>query len=613
MTKKINIGKNAYVEVTIPIYPSEYSRELEQNIIHKIAKKYDISPSKVKPNITFKTNSKNECTSLNAKNIESIHDPKFQQHLFEEYMSEHGIKKEDYDYEYILNIDSQVNSHIDYNRYETGRRYSINWLRWSNFLSYGSNNYFDFRDLKGLVLLNSEPANQGGKSTFAYDVLHFLFFGKTKSGKGKTLDKLFNNYLPDETELFVEGSFTINDEEYIIRRKLVRPDKNKKTKTIQQTVEYFHVVGDNLTEELVDIDNLQDDNSVKTNKIIKEAIGNEDDFDMIISANSKDLDSLISLKDTDRGKLLHRWNGLSVIEDKFIVAKDIFKQSCTEKYSKLYSREELKNKIDEYNQSIKEHGELIEKFNEKLIQVENEITNKTNDKEKLLEQKQSVDTNLSKLDFVTEERKLNIITENGKKLKLQKEVLESEITTFTKMEVDFNDLKSKIKTLHDNITNCKVNITKIDGEVNTLRKDIKKLQSAEYCPTCKRKFDDDKHDFSKEISANELRIKELSNLKIVTETNLTEYSKELNDLEIIEEEVDKRNKKMIKLSLIEKDIIEERNNYTKQKNILNELKKNENIIKENNRINTELNIITEHIKTNERIKTNILHDITSTH
>ena len=86
MTKKINIGKNAYVEVTIPIYPSEYSRELEQNIIHKIAKKYDISPSKVKPNITFKTNSKNECTSLNAKNIESIHDPKFQQHLFEEYI-----------------------------------------------------------------------------------------------------------------------------------------------------------------------------------------------------------------------------------------------------------------------------------------------------------------------------------------------------------------------------------------------------------------------------------------------------------------------------------------------------------------------------------------------
>ena len=38
-----------------------------------------------------------------------------------------------------------------------------------------------------LVLLNGEPANKSGKSTFAYDLLHFLLFGKTNTKKAKTL------------------------------------------------------------------------------------------------------------------------------------------------------------------------------------------------------------------------------------------------------------------------------------------------------------------------------------------------------------------------------------------------------------------------------------------
>ena len=52
-----------------------------------------------------------------------------------------------------------------------------------------------------LYILCGAPGS--GKSTFAYDLLHFLLFGKTKSGKADSLGELFNNYLPNENEVKV--------------------------------------------------------------------------------------------------------------------------------------------------------------------------------------------------------------------------------------------------------------------------------------------------------------------------------------------------------------------------------------------------------------------------
>ena len=140
--------------------------------------------------------------------IQNIQDPKFQQHLFKVYLDENGI--DDYDFDELVKIDSQINSLIDYEVYDKSKRYEIKWIRWSNFLSYGDDNFFDFTQLNGLVLLNGEPANQSGKSTFAYDLLHFVLFGKTTSGKADVLSDIFNRYRPETTEVKVEGCICID-------------------------------------------------------------------------------------------------------------------------------------------------------------------------------------------------------------------------------------------------------------------------------------------------------------------------------------------------------------------------------------------------------------------
>ena len=319
MEKKIDIGKNGKVKIIWNVSPLDYTKENEKNIKVLFAEKYGIPQNNIYIEKNFKKLT-TDSTALNADNIKEITDPNFHYKLYQDYLHQNEIK--DYDWEAICSIDSMVNNQIDFDKYEKGKRYTVKWLDWSNFLSYGQTNHFDFTQLHGLVLLNGEPANKSGKSTFAYDLLHFLFFGETHSGKADNLAELFNIHLPDETELKVEGCINIDGTDYIIKRTLKRAAKSKKQlRTATQKIEYYRINEVGEQEELADIDNLQEESTTKTNKVIKEAIGNEDDFDMIISANAKDLDELISLKTTDRGRILSRWIGLSCLEDKNTVAR----------------------------------------------------------------------------------------------------------------------------------------------------------------------------------------------------------------------------------------------------------------------------------------------------
>ena len=163
MTKKIDIGQNAKVKIQWNVHQSNYSKELENSIIALMAKKYGIPQKNIVVEPNYATNG--DSGILSTETVQSIQDPKFQQELMKQFITNNDIK--DIDFEEIIKIDSQINSLIDYDIYDKGKKYEIKWVKWDNFLSYGSDNYFDFTTLKGLVLLNGEPANKSGKSTFA--------------------------------------------------------------------------------------------------------------------------------------------------------------------------------------------------------------------------------------------------------------------------------------------------------------------------------------------------------------------------------------------------------------------------------------------------------------
>ena len=520
MVKKIDIGQKAKVEIVWATSQSDYSREQEKNIISMMAQKYGIPAKNIRVTPSFVT--PNNDGVLSTESSDNIHDPKFMQELMQKYILEKGIK--DIDFNEIVKIDSQINSLIDFDSYGKSKRYIIKWVKWSNFLSYGPDNYFDFRTLHGLVLLNGVPANKSGKSTFAYDLLHFLLFGKTNTKKAKTLGQLFNNYIPDAKTVNVEGCINIDGEDYIIRRTLTRP-VGKKSKTITNKVEYYKLAPDGTETELSD-DNLEGASATETSKIIKDALGNENDFDLIISANAKDLDSLISLTETEKGRLLSRWIGLSIIEDKDAIARNKWnKEISVGRYSDMYNRVQLDADINELTNNNKALNDSIENSNKIIMDCDSKIDAFNKSRDALLSSKQQIDSNLLKVDVVTLESRIKTIIDSGVRKKTELETVNKEIDDIGEIdysEDDYRKMRSENEAL----------ISKMAEErsaINMLKSTNKALANAEYCPTCHRKLDN--VDNSAQIKKNEEEIQKHINNGVEMKKKSDEIIANMNSIE----------------------------------------------------------------------------------
>ena len=454
---KTTIGKKSKVEIQWNVIPSNYSLEKAETIRAEMAKKYGIPKDNITVTPNFiKLNDNGEVVALSNEVIDNIQDPKFQQNLFLKYFEENGITE--YNFDEICKIDNHINSLIDYEIYDAHRRYEIKWIKWSNFLSYGEDNFFDFRNLKGLILLNGEPANQSGKTTFAIDLLHFLLYGKTS--KTSTLDKTFNKHLPETTKLYVEGSLMIDGEEIIIRRTLKRTSLEKRTsKTrVSQDIEFFKVINGELTE-LEDIDDKREESTTKTNKAIKDAIGKEEDFDMIISTTSSNLDELIEKKDTERGRLLTRWIGLLPLERKDELARKKYNEEVKPYLlSKRYNSEELKREISLFETSNKTLEKEVKDLNNENQKIDKEIDELEKNRDNLISAKRKIDEEVLKIDITTVNAKIEKIKIEGS---AKKEKLNNNIKRIEEIgEIDFSIEENTLITYYrDEICNTRISVS----------------------------------------------------------------------------------------------------------------------------------------------------------
>ena len=592
MKKKIDIGQNAKVKIQWNVHQSNYSRELENSMITLMAKKYGI-PAK---NITIETNyiTNGDSGVLSTETVESIHDPKFQQELMKQFIVNNDIK--DVDFEEILKIDSQINALIDYDKYDKGKKYTIKWVKWSNFLSYGPDNFFDFTTLNGLVLLNGEPANKSGKSTFAYDLLHFLLFGKTNTNKAKNLGELFNNYLPETRTINVEGCINIEGDDYIIRRTLTRPAQSKKTKTVTNKVEYYKISEDG-SEEMLPEDNQQEASTTATSKIIKEALGNESDFDLIISANAKDLDNIISLTETEKGRLLSRWIGLSVIEDKDIKAREKWnKEISVGRYSDMYNQSQLESDIEILTKTNEENNSEIKKLTDKITEYDKTISEQQKNRDLLLSSKQIIDNSLLKIDATTLQASINNLIEIGKRKNGELSILEQQLLEMGVISYSEDEYK-KMKSENERLINDMA-ITK--SSISNLKATNKALENAEFCPTCHRKLEG--VDNSKQIADNNEKIQHLTENGIAMKKRSDELVIAMNNIEELRIKSNKKTQLELKIAALKMEISNKREEYKDKSQILKEIQKNKDAITKNNEIDANINVITTNINVTENLK-----------
>ena len=588
----IELGSKARVLVNWNVSMYDYSKDKEKEIISKISKKYSIPKEKVRVSPQFLTVGENgEDLSVTTEIIQNIQDPMFQQKLFKEYLSLNDIK--DYDFESISAIDAEINAKIDYQVYDKYRRYCVKWVKWDNFLSYGSDNFFDFTKMKGLVLLSGEPANQSGKTTFAIDLLHFLLYGKTT--KVDTLAKVFNKHIPNATQVLVEGCITIDGEDYIIKRTITRPALSKRSakSKVSQKVEYYKIIGDTQTELEEYVDNQQEENSVQTNKVIKEAIGRESDFDLIMSISETTLDELVKKKEAERGRLLSRWIGLLPIEEKEALAREKFNSEIKPSLiSNLYSSASVTEERDAFLMRIETLTKDNAKLDEENKKTDTTIANLEQTKQTLSNAKKGIDTELAKIDIVTLSKQMEECLIQGKTKKNEHDNIVKELKELENIEFSIEEYESTQKNLNEANTRLAV----LGEKYSSTKQQIEKLKKSEYCPTCGRKLDNVDNSsmietLSKELSSigeDGRKAREVSNA-------LFKQMEELKNKRLKYEE---RNKIEVKQAALELNLERLRSEYKDLASKKKEYEKNSEAIDKNNEIELQIRNTDELIRSN---------------
>lgn len=602
--KKVDIGQKAKVNLKWRVLPVDYSHEKEADIIAKFARKYGIP----KNNVTVEPeyideNGNSGVDAFSNSAAQNIQDPLFMQELFKQYMTEHKI--EDVDFDEILKIDNAMNANINFEAYDKHKKYTVKWIRWSNFMSYGPDNYIDLTTLKGLVLLSSEPANQGGKSTFCLDLFRFLLFGKVTSRAGNwTLARTFNDFLPEATEVKVEGCISIDGSDYVIKRTVTRPDLKRRSEKskVAQKVYYYKLVNGEYVDLEEDADNESEVSGKETNKAIREAIGNESDFDLMICVDRRNLEGLISLKDTDRGRLIARWIGLLPLEEKDKLSREYFNKLVSPKLLlNKYSKEELIGDNEELEASNKELIEQGIKWNKEKEESEKILADYRTRRDELLVSKPQIDEELTEIDKQSVENKEKSLTEQGVKKAKEKEDNEKAYKAIKDVEFnedDYNRAVAEDKSLS-------IKRTSIENTIDRLKTEVEQLKKGEFCPLCGSKLKD--VDNTEKIKEKKAEIKEKTQ-------ELEKIDKKLANLEKnLEKLAENRQKyqEKVKLGLvIEKNEVDLENLRAKVmdcRRVLKDLKKNDEAIRKCNEITAKINAIDVSVKEEESIKRDLEH------
>jgi len=562
--------ENKYKSPTIRVewedYPENFTKERKLRVKSYFQKKYNtqkisiiLKPKKVK---------QSEQTEIISENLFDLN---YQKKLIKEYVSLNG---NNIDSEFIERLDDKVNEKLITKKDLSFKinECKIKSIQFSNFLSYGDNNQISFEKIPGITIINSSPGNAAGKTTLLNAIV-FLLFGSTFSTKKN--EEIFNLYT-DKNEVKVSGIIQIDDHDFRLDRILTRkPKKKGSSEWSYSSVFNFFKLNPDGTEV-----NETEEQRKETEKVLKENIGDIDDFLLTIIATSDNLEDLIHAGATDRGKIFSRFMGLDILQEKGDICKTLYTEYQKGLKSSQYNSEELKNEIESHKEEITKikedildrqtkidsikldiEGLILQKDNllKDIIKIDPEVvklsyTALLGDKsltQTTLSEKEAqhinLKTNIEGLEHHYEETKYNSLLEKEKELLSVLSKYKSNLDTIkeenTKLEIKLAekdlidktiiDLENKIKEkqglILDNMFNQELldnlitEIGVITNERANNNKDIlstldliKQLEEGEFCPTCKRKLEDVDH--TEEINGLKQKVVDL---KVKNETNMT--------------------------------------------------------------------------------------------
>lgn len=563
-----------------------YSRANQTRVINHFANKYGISKSNI--SVTFKAVKKNangDIIEVSGAGIENIMDVNYQRSLMKEVIDRDGKVV---DFNRILALDDKVNGELNVDLNESQHRsWSIKWVMVDNFLSFGENNYAPFSKLRGLTIVNSIPANQGGKTTLTIDAIKFLLHGTTT--KTDRNEEVFNLYT-DKNDLTVRGMIVIEDEEIIIERKMKRSAKKGGGWTVTNKLNYYKLLPDD-TEELQN-----EEDAKQTTKKLRETIGTEKDFEMLVLATEKNLDDLIGLTTTESGKILTRLIGLEILELKEAAVRGMYNEFAKKKKSNLYDVITLGEEITDHKEKIVLGGELKTTLTDTLNDTVKTISDLNDENDRLLNSKENVDVTIFELNPSKLDSDINDLTAKGITTKEKCDAIKVKIANIG--EVDFDEDRHYIltKDLNKKITDKAIK----SGEVTRLKNVVTGLIAGGICQSCNRKLDD--VDNTEHIAKHELDIEKLNNEIFIIDGELKIIETEIGVLTKTKTLVDEKNRLELDKDRAEVEMDSLRNSILSKRNDLKKYNLNLEAIELNRKIDSEVAKVKTDIKVAEVTK-----------
>ena len=459
-----SLFENPIIQVVWEDVPENFTQDKLKSVKHYFSKKYNTSNVNV---LTKAKNIENENTQSIDVSV-NISDPQYQLDLITNHLKSKGHQDKIED---VLLINKMVENKMsgDEENQAQFKKWYIRNIEFSNFLSYGENQRLDFDKLNGIVVVESDPPNFGGKTVLTVDLLMFLFFNETT--KTTKAEEIFNRF-SNKDKVHVKGEITIDGEDYVIIRNIERKLSKKGDWNVKTELDFFKKLSDGT------LLNFTGEQRRETEAFIKNSIGTKEDFLMTILTTGSNLEELLESKPTARGQVLSRFMGLEFLKRKEEVAKEIYSEFSKQKISNIYSSEQLKTDIETYQNSISELQNQIKESKLKLVETDEAITKGKTYRDDMLKKKHTnIDQELSLLNpEKTKDEIKEIEREKSGYLAKISEIKVVEPSKFYEEEIH-DKVKEEINILYKEIV-------KVDTEIASINKLKSSVEGGIKCEHC---------------------------------------------------------------------------------------------------------------------------------
>jgi DNA repair exonuclease SbcCD ATPase subunit len=455
MIKKLDFStfENPSIQVVWEDLPENFTQDKIKSIKHYFQKKYNTT------NVNVLTKAKNiDNGTMQSIDVSvNVADVNYQLDLLKKFLDSKGYNDH---LESIIGINKMVENRMQEEDVEVTqfKKWYIRNIEFSNFLSYGENQRLDFDKCNGVVVIESNPPNFGGKTVLSVDLLMFLFFNETT--KTTKAEEIFNRFT-DKDSVMVKGEITIDGEDYIIVRKIERKLSKKGEWNVKTELDFFKKMSDG------SLQNFTGEQRRETEAFIKNSIGTKEDFLMTILTTATNLEELLESKPTARGQVLSRFMGLEFLKRKEEVGKEIYSEFNRSKMSNVYNSEELKTDNESLTTKIGELNDQIDLVNLELKDIDEKIVKGKEYRDDMLKKKHGdIDKEISLMNPIKTQEEIDGL--DGEKTTFQQKL--DELKVVEPKEFYNEDNHDKIKEEYNDVFKSKI-------ELETQIKEIEKLKS----------------------------------------------------------------------------------------------------------------------------------------